>query len=127
MVTDCSVDSAIGEFHGVGHPEISPPSGCCRFRRGSFVVSVQAVLETPDDGQEGIMTKTGILATAAGALAVVSTALGAEDVKSGYVPANGVDYYYEIRGTGEPLLLLHGGLGSTGLAVAIRTRIRRAC
>lgn len=24
---------------------------------------------------------------------------------------NGIDYYYEIRGEGEPLLLLHGGLG----------------
>ena len=32
--------------------------------------------------------------------------------KSGYVEANGVNYYYEIHGKGEPLLLLHGGLGS---------------
>jgi len=32
--------------------------------------------------------------------------------KTGYVQANGVDYYYEIHGSGEPLLLLHGGLGS---------------
>ena len=32
--------------------------------------------------------------------------------KSGYVDANGVNYYYEIHGKGEPLLLLHGGLGS---------------
>ena len=32
--------------------------------------------------------------------------------KSGHVEANGVNYYYEIRGEGEPLLLLHGGLGS---------------
>jgi pimeloyl-ACP methyl ester carboxylesterase len=35
--------------------------------------------------------------------------------RTGYVPANGVNYYYEIRGEGEPLLLLHGGLGSTGM------------
>lgn len=33
-------------------------------------------------------------------------------VKNGYVGANGVNYYYEIRGEGEPLLLLHGGLGT---------------
>ena len=33
------------------------------------------------------------------------------DAKSGYVTANGVNYYYQIRGQGEPLLLLHGGLG----------------
>jgi pimeloyl-ACP methyl ester carboxylesterase len=31
---------------------------------------------------------------------------------SGRVQVLGVDYYYEVRGDGEPLLLLHGGLGS---------------
>jgi pimeloyl-ACP methyl ester carboxylesterase len=36
----------------------------------------------------------------------------ARPVTSGYVKANGVNYYYEVHGTGEPLLLLHGGLGS---------------
>jgi len=31
---------------------------------------------------------------------------------SGHIEANGVSYYYEIHGEGEPLLLLHGGLGT---------------
>jgi pimeloyl-ACP methyl ester carboxylesterase len=31
--------------------------------------------------------------------------------KSGHAAVNGVNYYYAIYGTGEPLLLLHGGLG----------------
>ncbi|HET9275713.1 MAG TPA: alpha/beta hydrolase [Gemmatimonadales bacterium] len=35
-----------------------------------------------------------------------------ESDRKGYVEAGGVRYYYEIHGTGEPLLLLHGGLGS---------------
>src|SRR5439155_26277610 len=36
-------------------------------------------------------------------------------VSSGYIPANGVNYYYEIYGRGAPLLLLYGGLGSIGM------------
>jgi pimeloyl-ACP methyl ester carboxylesterase len=36
----------------------------------------------------------------------------ATPLKSGRIEANGVNYYYEIHGNGEPLLLLHGGLGS---------------
>jgi pimeloyl-ACP methyl ester carboxylesterase len=34
---------------------------------------------------------------------------------SGRIAANGVDYWFEIHGKGEPLLLLHGGLFSTAL------------
>jgi pimeloyl-ACP methyl ester carboxylesterase len=33
------------------------------------------------------------------------------NLPSGYVAANGLNYYYELHGEGEPLLLLHGGLG----------------
>jgi pimeloyl-ACP methyl ester carboxylesterase len=31
--------------------------------------------------------------------------------KSGHAAVNGLNYYYAVYGTGEPLLLLHGGLG----------------
>jgi pimeloyl-ACP methyl ester carboxylesterase len=31
-------------------------------------------------------------------------------VETGYAPVNGLNLYYEIRGTGEPLILLHGGV-----------------
>jgi len=33
-------------------------------------------------------------------------------VKSGYAPVNGLKLYYEIHGAGEPLVLMHGGLGA---------------
>jgi pimeloyl-ACP methyl ester carboxylesterase len=32
--------------------------------------------------------------------------------KHGYAPVNDLNLYYEIHGAGEPLVLLHGGLGS---------------
>ena len=51
-----------------------------------------------------------ILSVAA-ALALAALPSFAAD-KTGYVKSNGVNYYYEVSGKGEPLLLLHGGLGS---------------
>lgn len=39
----------------------------------------------------------------------------AKPVRSGYVLANGINYYYEIHGRGAPILLLHGGFGSIRL------------
>ncbi|MBA3449571.1 MAG: alpha/beta hydrolase [Pseudaminobacter sp.] len=44
--------------------------------------------------------------------AQADTAAPAPAKKTGYAEVDGVNYYYEIRGEGEPLLLLHGGLGS---------------
>ena len=59
----------------------------------------------------GIVVATSLLAFAQ------TRAPGA--VKTGYAPVNGLNLYYEIHGTGEPLILLHGGLGSTGMFDAI--------
>jgi pimeloyl-ACP methyl ester carboxylesterase len=47
-------------------------------------------------------------------LATASLALAQEHapggVKSGYAPVDGLKLYYEIRGSGQPLILLHGGV-----------------
>lgn len=55
------------------------------------------------------------LSTLATAAALFATAADAAEKKTGCAAANGIDYYYEISGEGEPLLLLHGGLGSTDM------------
>jgi pimeloyl-ACP methyl ester carboxylesterase len=36
------------------------------------------------------------------------------EIKSGYVSVNGLEMYYEMQGTGRPLVLLHGALSATG-------------
>jgi hypothetical protein len=53
-----------------------------------------------------------ILAVSTLALAQTSTTAV---LKSGYAPVDGLKMYYEIHGTGEPLILLHGGLGSSDM------------
>ena len=52
-------------------------------------------------------------------LTLGAVAAQAEAPRSGYATANGIKYYYEISGKGEPLLLLHGGLGSSGMFAPI--------
>jgi pimeloyl-ACP methyl ester carboxylesterase len=60
-----------------------------------------------------IPSKTrSVLALAALTLATFSAQA---DDKKGYAKAGGINYYYEVTGAGEPLLLLHGGLGSTDM------------
>ncbi|MER9300700.1 alpha/beta hydrolase [Mesorhizobium sp. M0621] len=39
--------------------------------------------------------------------------------KSGLLPINDLNYYYAIYGKGEPLLLLHGGFGTTDMFAPI--------
>lgn len=78
------------------------------------------------------MPKSTLIAFFASAMAMFATAgfAGAEETKpapaatdaparSGHAMIDGIDYYYEIRGQGEPLLLLHGGLGSIDMFAPI--------
>jgi pimeloyl-ACP methyl ester carboxylesterase len=39
---------------------------------------------------------------------VLSTVASAQTPKTGYAPVNGLKMYYEIHGTGQPVVLLHG-------------------
>ncbi|MGO4122774.1 alpha/beta fold hydrolase [Inquilinus sp. YAF38] len=54
---------------------------------------------------------TGVLVAAA-LVAGPAAAQTPAAIRSGHAEAGGISYYYEVRGQGEPLLLLHGGLGS---------------
>jgi len=57
----------------------------------------------------------GVISVVADAEAQVSaSAVGADPVKGKghYADVNGIKLYYEIQGSGKPLVLLHGGLGA---------------
>src|SRR5262249_52289721 len=67
----------------------------------ALVTSIAAVLMvTSDLGQAQEQKPT------------VETGAKSMPVKSGRIAVHGLSYYYEIHGQGEPLLILHGGLGS---------------
>jgi pimeloyl-ACP methyl ester carboxylesterase len=89
-------------------------SKACRFHNASFDVQLE--------GDISMMPRRSfIAASAAGSLLAASshdfgqTVAPTPAIKTGYAPVNGLKLYYEIHGSGEPLILLHGGLGSTGM------------
>ncbi len=59
-------------------------------------------------------SRRSFLGASVGVLAASSLASGQRSVpaavKTGYAPVNGLKMYYEIHGTGEPLVLIHGGV-----------------
>jgi len=69
------------------------------------------------------MLKTSLIAVTTTIAALLSAAHAAPAGAPRSAPANttgratlkGVDYHYDVRGQGEPLLLLHGGLGSSDM------------
>ena len=66
------------------------------------------------NGSSAYPTRRSFLATSVGVLAATSLASAQSGapapVKTGYAPVNGLKMYYEIHGTGEPLVLIHGGV-----------------
>ncbi len=65
-----------------------------------------------------MMPRRSFIATIAAGIILAASTLGFAQtgtttaLKTGYAQVNGLKLYYEIRGAGEPLILLHGGLGA---------------
>ena len=63
-----------------------------------------------------MMSRRSFIAASAAASAPAAASAwtpAAASPQTGYAPVNGLRLYYEIHGTGKPLVLLHGGLGAT--------------
>jgi pimeloyl-ACP methyl ester carboxylesterase len=75
------------------------------------------------------MEKRTLLKVLAGTIltAVVAPAAFAEaTANSGYAEVNGLKYYYEITGTGDPLLFLHGGLMTIDIYAQARAELAKS-
>jgi len=60
------------------------------------------------------LKRTFVAASAAGTILAASAfAMAQTTTKTGYAPVNGLKLYYEVRGSGQPLIVLHGGLQNT--------------
>jgi pimeloyl-ACP methyl ester carboxylesterase len=72
--------------------------------------------------QESTMLKRTFITSLLAVTAVIATSIAtpAQDKRTGHAEVNGIKYYYEITGKGEPLLLLHGGLGSLDMFGPVR-------
>ena len=93
-----------------------------------IVAALIAVLAAPVLPLSTARAQTRGASTAAAPKAAKAKAKSKAGVKNGYLAINGVNYYYEVRGRGEPLLMLHGGLGSLdmfGPALPILAKSRK--
>src|SRR5215208_6551222 len=62
-----------------------------------------------------VLAVAGVITIAANAQAQAGPrGAGADKAKGGgrYADVNGIKLYYEVHGSGRPLILLHGGLGA---------------
>lgn len=60
--------------------------------------------------------------TLTAAAVLLLTACGKEEIpmpRTGYLPVQGAKLYYEIRGSGPPLLMIHGGVVDAGSFAAV--------
>src|SRR6266851_436119 len=81
-----------------------------------------------------MMLRRRFIATTAAGTILAASALACAQThtttafKTGYALVNGLNLYYESHGTGEPLILLHGGLGATemfGEVLPLLSKTRR--
>jgi pimeloyl-ACP methyl ester carboxylesterase len=63
----------------------------------------------------------GLAQAGAGLSSATAAARTSQATESGYVPVNGLEVYYEIHGSGEPLVLLHGAFGAIDVWGSILT------
>ena len=66
-----------------------------------------------------------LILLAAPSMMLAQTTESTIPVRTGYAEVSGLNLYYEVHGRGEPLILLHGGLGSTEMLGEVLTSLAK--
>jgi pimeloyl-ACP methyl ester carboxylesterase/uncharacterized protein YndB with AHSA1/START domain len=121
----------------VVYTEVAPPERLV-YTHGSDIeddpAAFQVTVTFDQQGDETLLTMRSLFATVAqrdetvafGAIelgqqtlgrfeAHVTTMIAGNDASGSYADVNGLHLYYAVHGAGQPLVLLHGGLGQTGM------------
>lgn len=78
-------------------------------QRRTFMAGVTATGLSLVSGNAGMAQEAGTATPAGGEM------MAQAGIESGVVAVNGLEMYYEVHGTGEPLVLVHGGLQTIDL------------
>lgn len=88
-------------------------------RRSLFAMATIAAAS----GTALIAPARGLAQAGAGPVMSPVTARASQALESGFAPVNGLELYYEIHGSGEPLILLHGAFGAIDVWGSILTTL----
>jgi 3-oxoadipate enol-lactonase len=95
---------------GRRRPLLSGPRARNSAAAGTYTDQPRLAVETGSHGREVTVRRSPTAVLAASSFALLAAVAGAETPVTGFVPVPGGKLFYEERGTGPAVILIHGGM-----------------